>query len=259
MRQTAKRPKPRIPGSNRNGLAGGAPPADNLFQIGTVMLLFAGLGNPGTDYANNRHNAGFMALDEIARRHGFSAWKSRSGAACAEGKLAQAKVLLMKPQSFMNKSGGPVGDIARFYKIPSERVFVFYDDIDLAAGKVRVKRGGSHGGHNGIRDVDRHIGTDYWRVRIGVGRPEKLFPGSTIDIRKWVLMDFTADERNGWVPDLLAAIASEADRLVGLDDAGFMSRVAFLAPAPKRESEEGAQSGKSGPGKGKQTEEQDGI
>ena len=223
------------------------------------MLLFAGLGNPGTDYAGNRHNAGFMALDEIAARHGFSAWKCRSGAACAEGRLGQTKVLLAKPQSFMNKSGGPVGDIARFYKIPSEHVFVFYDEIDLAAGKVRVKRGGGHGGHNGIRDIDRHIGTDYWRIRIGVGRPEQLFPGSSIDIRKWVLMDFTADERNGWVPDLLAAIASEAGRLVGLDDAGFMSRVAHLAPAPKREREKDAQSGTSESAKGKRTEEQDGI
>ena len=223
------------------------------------MLLFAGLGNPGTDYADNRHNAGFMVLDEIAGRHGFSAWKSRSGATCAEGRLGQAKVLLVKPQSFMNKSGGPVGDIARFYKIPSERVFVFYDEIDLAAGKVRVKRGGGHGGHNGIRDIDRHIGTDYWRIRIGVGRPEQLFPGSSIDIRKWVLMDFTAEERNGWVPDLLAAIASEADRLVGMDDAGFMSRVAHLAPAPKRERKKVAQSDTSESAKGKRTEEQDGI
>ena len=223
------------------------------------MLLFAGLGNPGTDYAGNRHNAGFMALDEIAGCHGFSAWKSRSGAACAEGRLGQTKVLLVKPQSFMNKSGGPVGDIARFYKISSERVFVFCDEIDLAAGKVRVKRGGGHGGHNGIRDIDRHIGTDYWRIRIGVGRPEQLFPGSSIDIRKWVLMDFTADERNGWVADLLAAIASEADRLVGLDDTGFMSRVAYLAPAPKREREKDPQSGTSESAKGKRTGEQDGI
>ena len=121
------------------------------------------------------------------------------------------------------------------------------------------KKIGGHGGHNGIRDIDRHIGTDYWRIRIGVGRPEQLFPGSPIDIRKWVLMDFTADERNGWVPDLLAAIASEADRLVGLDDAGFMSRVAYLAPAPKREGEKDAQSGTSESAKGKRTEEQDGI
>ena len=223
------------------------------------MLLFAGLGNPGTDFADNRHNAGFMVLDEIAGRRGFSAWKSRSGAAYAEGRLGRAKVLLVKPQSFMNKSGGPVGEISRFYKIPSERVFVFYDEIDLAAGKVRVKRGGGHGGHNGIRDIDRHIGTDYWRIRIGVGRPEQLFPESAIDIRKWVLMDFTADERNGWVPDLLGAIANEADRLVGLDDAGFMSRVAHLAPAPKREREKDAQSGTSESAKGKRTEEQDGI
>ncbi|MAA50398.1 MAG: aminoacyl-tRNA hydrolase [Gammaproteobacteria bacterium] len=223
------------------------------------MLLFAGLGNPGTDYAGNRHNAGFMALDQIAGRHEFSAWKSRSDVTCAEGRLGQAKVLLVKPQSFMNKSGGPVGDIARFYKIPSERVFVFYDEIDLVAGKVKVKRGGGHSGHNGIRDIDRHIGTDYWRIRIGVGRPEQLFPKSAIDIRKWVLMDFTVDERNGWVPDLLAAIASEADRLVELDDAGFMSRVAYLAPAPKHKSEEDAQSDKPESGKRNLKEEQHGI
>ena len=197
------------------------------------MLLFAGLGNPGTDYAGNRHNAGFMALNAIAGRHDFSAWKPKSGALCAEGHLGPEKVLLVKPQSFMNKSGGPVGEISRFFKIAPEKVFVFYDEIDLAAGKIRVKRGGGHGGHNGIRDIDAHIGTDYWRIRIGVGRPEQVIPGSRIDIRKWVLMDFAADERKGWLPDLLAAMADEADRLATADDAGFMSRVAYLAPAPK--------------------------
>jgi PTH1 family peptidyl-tRNA hydrolase len=133
----------------------------------------------------------------------------------------------------MNKSGGPVGEVARFFKISPEQVFVFYDEIDLVAGKVRVKRGGGHGGHNGIRDIDRHLGSDYWRVRIGVGRPDQIIPGSRIDIRKWVLMDFTTEERNGWVPAVLRAMSDEADRLVANDDGGFMSRVAYLAPAPK--------------------------
>ena len=197
------------------------------------MLMFAGLGNPGAEYAGNRHNAGFLALDEIAGRHGFSPWKAKSGAAVAEGRLGGEKLLLVKPQSFMNKSGEPVGEVARFFKIPPEQVFIFYDEIDLVAGKVRVKRGGGHGGHNGIRDIDRHLGSDYWRVRIGVGRPDHVIPGSRIDIRKWLLMDFTTEERNGWVPAVLRAMSDEADRLVANDDGGFMSRVAYLAPTPK--------------------------
>ena len=197
------------------------------------MLLFVGLGNPGSDYARNRHNAGFIAADRLAQRHGFSDWKAKSGAAVAEGRLGGEKLLLVKPQSFMNKSGGPVGEVARFFKIPPEQVFVFYDEIDLVAGKVRVKRGGGHGGHNGIRDIDRHLGSEYWRVRIGVGRPDQVIPGSRIDIRKWVLMDFTTEERNGWVPAVLRAMSDEADRLVANDDGGFMSRVAYLAPTPK--------------------------
>ena len=202
------------------------------------MLLFTGLGNPGQDYSGNRHNAGFMALDVLAERHGFSAWKARGGAQTAEGRLGSHKILAIKPQSYMNKSGLPVAEAARFYKIPPENIFVFYDEIDLAAGKIRVKCGGGHGGHNGIRDIDRHLGTDYWRVRIGVGRPEQVIPGSRIDIHKWVLMDFTASERNGWLPDLLRAMADEAPLLAVHDEGSFMSRVAHLAPAPKIQTPE---------------------
>lgn len=197
------------------------------------MLLFAGLGNPGQDYAGNRHNAGFMALDSLAGRHGFSGWKAKGGAQVAEGRIGSRKIIAVKPQNYMNKSGLPVAEIARFYKIPPEDVFVFYDEIDLAAGKIRVKRGGGHGGHNGIRDIDRHLGTDYWRVRIGVGRPERVIPGSRIDIRKWVLMDFAASERDGWLAALLRAMADEAPLLAAHDEGGFTSRVAHLAPAPK--------------------------
>ncbi|MEC7238459.1 MAG: aminoacyl-tRNA hydrolase [Pseudomonadota bacterium] len=197
------------------------------------MLLVAGLGNPGQDYAGNRHNAGFMAVDAIADRHGFSGWKAKGGAQVAEGRVGTQKIIAIKPQSYMNKSGLPVAEIARFYKIPPEDLFVFYDEIDLAAGKIRVKRGGGHGGHNGIRDIDRHLGTDYWRVRIGVGRPEQVIPGSQIDIRKWVLMDFAAAERDGWLAALLRAMADEAPLLAAHDEGSFMSRVAHLAPAPK--------------------------
>jgi PTH1 family peptidyl-tRNA hydrolase len=196
------------------------------------MLLFAGLGNPGSDYAGNRHNVGFMAVDAMAERHGFSGWKAKGTSLIAEGRIGTEKVIAVKPQSFMNKSGGPVAEIARFYKIPPSDIFVFYDEIDLAAGRIRVKCGGGHGGHNGIRDIDRHLGTDYWRVRIGVGRPEQVIPGSQIDIRKWVLMDFMAGERNGWLARLLDAIAGEVDRLAAHDEGGFMSRVAHLAPTP---------------------------
>ncbi|MEC8712162.1 MAG: aminoacyl-tRNA hydrolase, partial [Pseudomonadota bacterium] len=151
----------------------------------------------------------------------------------SEGRIGGDKVIIVKPQGFMNRSGGPVAEIARFYKIAPSEVFVFYDEIDLAPGRVRVKLGGGHGGHNGIRDIDRHLGRDYWRVRIGVGRPEQVIPGSCIDIRKWVLMDFMAQERDGWLQTLLRAMADEAERLVAQDEGGFMSRVAYLAPAPK--------------------------
>ena len=146
----------------------------------------------------------------------------------ADGRIGTEKVLLVKPQSFMNKSGLPVAEIARFFKIPAGDIFVFYDEIDLAIGKVRLKQGGGHGGHNGIRDLDRHLGVDYWRVRIGVGRPP-----ARIDARNWVLMDFARDELEGWLADLATAMADEANRLVNHDTEGFQSRVAFLAPAPK--------------------------
>ena len=195
------------------------------------MLLFVGLGNPGSDYARNRHNAGFIAVDRLALRHGFSDWKANSGALIADGRIGTEKVLLVKPQTFMNKSGLPVAEIARFYKIPAGDIFVFYDEIDLAIGKVRLKKGGGHGGHNGIRDLDRHLGADYWRVRIGVGRPP-----ARIDVRNWVLMDFGRDELEGWLADLATAMADEANRLVSHDTEGFQSRVAFLAPAAKAET-----------------------
>ena len=135
----------------------------------------------------------------------------------------------------MNKSGLPIAEIARFHKIDANDIFVFHDELDLATGKLRVKTGGGHGGHNGLRDIDRHIGVDYWRVRIGIGRP----PHEAMDVKSWVLADFGRDEQTGWLPALLDAMADEADRLVAHDDGGFMSRVSYLAPAPQPKGDNG--------------------
>ena len=193
------------------------------------MLLFAGLGNPGQNYAMNRHNVGFMAVDLLAERYGFPAWQKKSTALQSAGRIGKDKIILAKPQSYMNKSGLPVAEVARFHKIPPDKIFVFHDELDLAAGRLRVKQGGGHGGHNGLRDIDRHLGQNYWRVRIGIGRPEN----PAMDVKAWVLADFAKSETSGWIAKLLRAIADEAPRLTSHDDGGFMSRVAFLAPPPK--------------------------
>ena len=183
------------------------------------MLLFAGLGNPGAKYADNRHNVGFMAADAIARRHSFSPWSRKFQAEIAEGKLAGKKVLLLKPQTFMNLSGQAVGEALRFYKLDPSAVTVFYDEIDLAAGKLRVKVGGGSGGHNGIRSLDQHIGQNYRRVRIGVGHP-----GVREMVHGHVLGDFSKADRE-WLDVLLAAIADNAGLIAGNDDSSFMNRV----------------------------------
>jgi PTH1 family peptidyl-tRNA hydrolase len=193
------------------------------------MFLFAGLGNPGQNYAMNRHNVGFMAVDLLADSYDFPAWQKKAASLQTTGQIDRSKIILLKPQSYMNKSGLPVAEVARFHKIPANHVFVFHDELDLAAGRVRVKQGGGHGGHNGLRDIDRHIGQDYWRIRIGIGRPDN----PAMDVKSWVLTDFTKTETSGWLTDLLGAISDEAPRLATHDDSGFMSRVAFLAPPPK--------------------------
>ena len=192
------------------------------------MRLFAGLGNPGSTYALNRHNVGFMAVDRLAETHGFSNWKSKGNALICDGQVGDEKVILVKPQSYMNRSGLPVAEIARFHKIALDDIFVFHDELDLAAGRLRVKCGGGHGGHNGLRDIDRHLGVLYWRIRIGIGRPAH----AGMDVKAWVLADFGRDEQAGWLGKMLDAMANEAPRLVVHDDGGFMSRVAYLAPAP---------------------------
>ncbi|MBI4030311.1 MAG: aminoacyl-tRNA hydrolase [Proteobacteria bacterium] len=183
--------------------------------------LFAGLGNPGGEYEGHRHNIGFMAADAIAAAHGFPAWRSKYQAQMAEGALGGMKVILLKPQTYMNDSGQSVAAAAKFYKIPAERTVVFHDELDLAAGKVKVKQGGGNAGHNGLRSIDAHLGApDYWRVRLGIGHP-----GDKDRVHNYVLGDFSkADKR--WLEPLLAAVAEHAPLLMG-DAAGFMSKVAM--------------------------------
>ena len=193
------------------------------------MFLFAGLGNPGENYAMNRHNVGFMAVDRLAKRLHFPEWHKKSLSLTTAGRVGANKIILLKPQSYINKSGLPVAEVAHFYKIPLDNIFIFHDELDLEPGRLRVKQGGGHNGHNGLRDIDQQLGENYWRVRIGIGRPEN----PAMDIKAWVLADFSISETSGWIPLLLDTIADEAPRLTTHDDGGFMSRVAFLAPPPK--------------------------
>lgn len=185
------------------------------------MKLVAGLGNPGSKYAGHRHNVGFMAADAIARRHSFAPWTKKFNALIAEGRLGGEKVLLIKPQTFMNLSGQAVGEAMRFYKMTPQDIIVLYDELDLVPGKVRVKTGGGSGGHNGIKSMDAHCGKDYRRVRIGIGHP-----GDKARVHGHVLGDFAkADE--AWLEPLLDAIADAAPMLVSGDDSGFMNKVAL--------------------------------
>jgi len=193
------------------------------------MRLLVGLGNPGARYAYNRHNIGFMALDDVAERHGLQPWRKRFQGQVAEGRIGDDKVLALKPETFMNESGRAVGEALRFYKLAPEQAIVFYDEIDLAPGRIRVKLGGGAGGHNGIRSIDQHIGRDYWRVRLGVGHP-----GLKHLVMKHVLSDFSSADET-WLDPLLEAVASELPVLLKDGHEAFMSRVAHLAPAPGRE------------------------
>ena len=195
------------------------------------MKLLVGLGNPGSQYEGNRHNIGFMALDAIARAHGITQFRTRHGGLLAEGNIDGEKVILLKPQTFMNRSGDSVQQVAQFYKIAPSDIIVFYDELDLAPGKVRVKVGGGNGGHNGLRSIDPQIGTGYKRVRLGIGHPGREF------VTHHVLGDF-AKADSDWVTPLLDAVGKHADMLVKGDDNGFMNKLALAlkpgdAPEPK--------------------------
>jgi PTH1 family peptidyl-tRNA hydrolase len=193
------------------------------------MKLFIGLGNPGAKYAQNRHNVGFMALDRIADDHGFGPWRSKFNAEISDGRLGAEKVVLIKPQTFMNRSGQAVGEAMRFYKLEPTDLVVFHDEIDLAPGKCRVKNGGGHAGHNGLRSIHEHIGPHYARVRIGVGHP-----GHKDRVPGYVLHDFAAAEQ-AWLDDLLRGMSDGAPYLADGNDARFSNAVA-LRVAPPRSS-----------------------
>lgn len=197
------------------------------------MLLIAGLGNPGPKYANNRHNIGFMAADLLARRHNFSPWQKKFSGELCEGMLDGQKTVLLKPQTFMNNSGQSVGEAMRFYKLGLSDLTVVYDELDLFPGKLRVKTGGGSGGHNGIRSIDQHCGTDYRRVRLGIGHP-----GSRDLVHNWVLGDFAKSDKE-WLEPFLDAVADAAPLLASKDESAFATKVALLlgkdakATAPK--------------------------
>ncbi|MBY6157928.1 aminoacyl-tRNA hydrolase [Pseudooceanicola nitratireducens] len=193
------------------------------------MQLFVGLGNPGGKYAANRHNIGFMAMDRIADDHGFAPWRSKFQAEVSEGVLNGEKTILLKPMTFMNLSGQSVGEAMRFYKLAPGDVTVFHDELDLAPGKLKVKMGGGHAGHNGLRSIHQHIGAEYQRVRLGIGHP-----GHKDKVAPYVLSDFAKAEQ-GWLDDLMRGIADGAGQLAKGDPAKFMNAVA-LRTAPPRSS-----------------------
>ena len=183
------------------------------------MLLFAGLGNPGQNYAMNRHNIGFMAVDLLAERYGFPAWQKKSTALQSAGRIGTDKIILVKPQSYMNKSGLPVAEVARFHKILPDNIFVFHDDMDIDSGKVKVKFGGSNAGHNGIESIDKNIGKNYTRIRIGIGHPKINSTGAD-----HVLDNFSHDEKQS-VEEVTKNIIESLSILIKKDLDLFSSKV----------------------------------
>ncbi len=194
-------------------------------------LLIAGLGNPGAEYARNRHNAGFMAVDTIHESYRFSPWRARFSGQISEGALDGRKTYLLKPMTYMNESGQSVGPALRFFKLPLAALVVMHDEIDLAAAKLKVKTGGGDAGNNGARSITATLGPDYRRVRIGIGHP-----GEKHRVHGHVLGNFSkADE--DWLVPLLGAIADAAPLLARDDDAGFMNKVALLTQPPKQKKD----------------------
>jgi PTH1 family peptidyl-tRNA hydrolase len=184
------------------------------------MKLFVGLGNPGSAYARHRHNVGFMALDRIAERNGFPPWKKRFHGLVTDGPIGGRRVVLLKPQTYMNDSGQAVGEAQRYLKIEEGDIYVFHDEIDLAPSKLKVKAGGGNAGHNGLRSITAHVGNEYARIRIGVGHP-----GSKELVSGWVLRDFAKADQD-WLEPLLDAMADAAGRLAAGDQARFLTDVA---------------------------------
>ncbi|MEA1937963.1 MAG: aminoacyl-tRNA hydrolase [Pseudomonadota bacterium] len=183
------------------------------------MRLLVGLGNPGERYARNRHNVGFMAVDEIVHRHGFSPWRVQFQGAFAQGEIAGKKVLALKPMTYMNLSGRSVGAAARYYKIAPENVIVFHDELDISPNRFKVRLGGGTAGHKGLRSIDAHLGNSFWRVRIGIGHP-----GMREIVEHWVLQDFPKASAE-WLVPMLEAMAIELPLLLAEQDSHFMSKV----------------------------------
>ena len=197
------------------------------------MLLLVGLGNPGPKYKKNRHNLGFMALDEIIRRHSFGPARARFQSLVSEGELGGEKVLALKPTTFVNESGRAVGEALRFNKLSAESVVVLHDELDLRHMKVRAKLNGGHAGHNGLRSIDAHIGKEYWRIRMGIGHP-----GEKAMVHSHVLGDFSKTEL-AEVAQLVDATAEAAPLLGVKDFNGFMTKVALiLNPSPQSDDED---------------------
>jgi len=190
------------------------------------MKLFVGLGNPGAKYAQNRHNIGFMALDRIASEHGFAPWRGKFQGQVCEGQLGGEKVILLKPETFMNLSGQSVGEAMRFYKLTPADITVFHDEIDLAA-KLRVKQGGGHAGHNGLRSLHQHITPEYQRVRMGVGHP-----GHKDAVAGFVLKDFAKADQN-WLDDMLRGVCDGAGYLADGDTGRFLNAFALRLNPPR--------------------------
>ena len=193
------------------------------------MKLIVGLGNPGAKYARNRHNIGFMAVERMAADHGFGPWKSKFQGSLSEGRFGSARAVLLRPETFMNKSGDSIAAAMRFYKIEAEDVVVLHDELDLAPGKVKFKMGGGHAGHNGLRSVHAHLGADYGRVRLGIGHP-----GHKDRVAGYVLSDFAKAEGQ-WLDDVLRGVSDGAPYLAEGDSAKFMNAVS-LRTAPARPS-----------------------
>jgi PTH1 family peptidyl-tRNA hydrolase len=190
-------------------------------KVDPNMWLLVGLGNPGDKYKNNRHNIGFMAIDAIADEYGAPAWRSKFSSQMAEAKIGDEKVVLLKPQTFMNESGQGIGKAAKFYKIPPSRIIIFHDELDLNAGKVRVKTGGGVAGHNGLKSARAHLGTaDFKRVRLGIGHP-----GDKSRVSGYVLSDFAKVEYK-WLEHLVPALADYVMLLLEGNEDDYMTRVA---------------------------------
>lgn len=205
------------------------------------MHLIVGLGNPGDKYRGNRHNIGFMALDAIARRHNFPSWREKFQGLVSEGTLGGEKTLLLKPQTFMNASGDSVQAATKFYKLTPADVTVIYDELDLVPGKARIKIGGGNGGHNGLRSIDPQIGTNYRRVRLGIGHP-----GSKDAVIHWVLADFSKADGE-WLEPLLSTLADNAELLPKGEDNALMNKLAVGVGGDKAERPERPQASNATP------------